>query len=199
MEPNQPYLGDPYKPYEEPAKKRGMSVTLRLSIGLIAILLAIAAYGVVMMVMVKPTTPKASTAETYAITERVRQMLRTGDYEGAYKLGNEAVDGILRDRPEDLNNLAWYIVDPYAKPAQQDLKLAKKAADRACELTERSNWYMLDTLARVEYDLGNTQKAIAVQREAIEKAPPESMAVAAEPLKLYTAKEPPPKQPAGKK
>jgi thiol-disulfide isomerase/thioredoxin len=70
------------------------------------------------------------------------------------------------DDPMILNQLAWFTVDEEGIP-DRDLKFAMKAAKRACELTEESDAAILDTVARVYYDMGNLEEAIAWQKKAV--------------------------------
>jgi thiol-disulfide isomerase/thioredoxin len=74
-----------------------------------------------------------------------------------------------RDNPMAMNQLAWIIVDPNGGVAEPNLDIAMKAAVRACELTERGDGAILDTLARVHFAKGDVAEAVRVQREALEK------------------------------
>lgn len=93
--------------------------------------------------------------------------LELGDYEGAFRYVSEATDGVLKDHPSVLNALAWTIVeDPSME--QRDLDAAHKAASRANEITEGANASVLDTLARIYYRKGDLDRAIELQRKAVE-------------------------------
>ncbi|MBI1304794.1 MAG: redoxin family protein [Phycisphaera sp.] len=69
-----------------------------------------------------------------------------------------------------LNALAWTIVDPNGGVAEPNLAIAHKAASRAVELTKENDGSILDTLARVEFRMGNTVRAIELQKSAIAKS-----------------------------
>ena len=69
-----------------------------------------------------------------------------------------------------LNALAWTIVDPSGGVAEPNLAIAHKAASRAVELTKENDGSILDTLARVEFRMGNTVRAIELQKSAIAKS-----------------------------
>jgi thiol-disulfide isomerase/thioredoxin len=75
-----------------------------------------------------------------------------------------------KDNPMMLNALAWTIADPNGGVAEPNLAIAHKAAARAVELTKESDASIIDTLARVEFRMGNTLRAIELQKKAIEKA-----------------------------
>jgi thiol-disulfide isomerase/thioredoxin len=105
-----------------------------------------------------------------AQTDELFAKLKNGDYEGAYKLGNELVDTAFAKNPMMLNQLAWTIVDPKHKPATQDLDLALKAATRANELTESQDGNVLDTLATVYHQRGDLASAVKWQTLAVKYA-----------------------------
>jgi thiol-disulfide isomerase/thioredoxin len=89
------------------------------------------------------------------------------NYDKAYAYGNEIVDGAAKDDAMTLNEIAWYIVDPDAKPEKQDLKLAEKAAARAVELTKNKDGGIIDTLAAVYASKGDWTKAAELQEKAV--------------------------------
>jgi thiol-disulfide isomerase/thioredoxin len=96
-------------------------------------------------------------------------LLQAGRTDQAYTLGREMAAKAQND-PMTLNIIAWYIVDPENRPAEQDLDLALKAAERAVELTKRENASILDTLACVYWDRGEKEKAVEIQTEAVKLA-----------------------------
>ncbi len=89
------------------------------------------------------------------------------DYPAAYAYANKLVDGDLKDEPEALNEIAWYIVDEQGV-VKRDFELAMRAATRAAEVTKFKNGMILDTLARVYFETGNVDKAIEWQTKAVE-------------------------------
>jgi thiol-disulfide isomerase/thioredoxin len=90
--------------------------------------------------------------------------------EQAYTLGR----GLLKDswdEPQMLNGIAWMVVDnPAVK--KRNLDFAMKAASRANELTDGEDAAILDTLARVHYEMAMKQlhKALQTQRKAAKHA-----------------------------
>ena len=54
-----------------------------------------------------------------------------------------------------------------------DLDLAASAAEKAVKLTEEKNADHIDTLAQVKFRQGLLDEAIALQKKAIEVAPPQ--------------------------
>jgi thiol-disulfide isomerase/thioredoxin len=102
---------------------------------------------------------------------KFKLLLGDKSYADAYAYGAKLADGTLKDSPDALNELAWTIVDPKSTNLEQrDLKLAMKAAFRANELTQGKNPAILDTLAKVHFDSGDTAKAIEVQQKAVDLA-----------------------------
>ena len=68
--------------------------------------------------------------------------------------------------------LAWDIVDPGLHYPQRDLKLALKAAKRAMT-TNPKDLTVCETMARVQFCLGNRDQAIRIQKDVIQRAAPE--------------------------
>lgn len=98
-------------------------------------------------------------------------LLKTGDFEGAYKIAGKLVDdAIAKKDSSKLNQIAWNIVDPEANVENKNLDLALKAATKAAEITENKNAAVLDTLARVHFVKGDIAKAIEIQTKAVELA-----------------------------
>ena len=64
-----------------------------------------------------------------------------------------------------LNSVAWDIA---VAEGDRDLDLALKSASRASQLTSDSDAAVLDTLARVHFERGDLDQAIAWQRKAVE-------------------------------
>jgi len=65
-----------------------------------------------------------------------------------------------------LNNLAWFVVDG-ENVVERDLPFARKAAERACELTNHRDAAVLDTLARVFFEMGELDAAMKWQDQAV--------------------------------
>jgi thiol-disulfide isomerase/thioredoxin len=99
---------------------------------------------------------------------RFASLLGLSRFEEASTYGNGFLTGAGKDDAGALNALAWTIVDPEAKHAQRDLKLALAAALRANELTEGKDPGILDTVAKVYFDMGDVKKAIEFQQKAVE-------------------------------
>jgi len=84
-----------------------------------------------------------------------------------YAFGRRMLDDIWNE-PKLLNDLAWFIVD-HESVEFRDLGFAMKTARRACELTEFRKARLLDTLARVHFELGRVDEAIRWQEKAVER------------------------------
>jgi thiol-disulfide isomerase/thioredoxin len=89
---------------------------------------------------------------------------KAGHHEEAAALRQQLVEQ-LWDNPMGLNHIAWE-VSTGGEP--RDLDLALRAATQASELTRHENASILDTVARVYYEQGNLQDAIAWQEKAVE-------------------------------
>ncbi|MCZ6597898.1 MAG: hypothetical protein O7B99_09690, partial [Planctomycetota bacterium] len=73
------------------------------------------------------------------------------------------------DDPLYLNNFAWALIteDQYGG---NYLDLARSLAEQANEASDHRNWYYLDTLALVEFQSGNLERAVKLERRAVELA-----------------------------
>jgi hypothetical protein len=109
-----------------------------------------------------PSLEKALGLQKYLL------MSQTSD-DAASAYGAKLVEGTLKDDAENLNQLAWSIVDPDAKreASKRDYKLARKAAIRADELTHGENGAILDTLAVALFETGDAAKALEAQEKAV--------------------------------
>lgn len=89
----------------------------------------------------------------------------------AYEWLKALEPGPLKDDATTLNNVAWDIatlegVEP------RDLDLALRLANRAVTVSEWKEAFIIDTLARVQFDRGEVEPAIATQTKAVELAEP---------------------------
>ena len=73
------------------------------------------------------------------------------------------------DKADLLNQLAWFTVDD-EDVTTRDLEFAMEAATQACKLTDDEDAGVLDTLARVYFEIGDVKTAIKWQRKAVEEA-----------------------------
>lgn len=95
-------------------------------------------------------------------------LLQKGDYEAAWEQGRTLLEK-YNDDAIALNELSWTIlVEPGL--TTRDLDLAEKMAVRSVELSKRQNAEILDTLARVHFERGRIDEAIALQTEALDRS-----------------------------
>ena len=85
----------------------------------------------------------------------------------AYGMADEIVAKVADANA--LNEAAWMILTAPGL-ANRDLAVADKFATKAVEIDARKSAGILDTLARAKFDQGKKDEAIAIQKEAIEKA-----------------------------
>lgn len=123
-------------------------------------------------------------AKMQAVVEEYFALLGSGENkERADVLGNELFE-FIKGEPQMLGGLAWQIA-AYPGLKRRDLDLALKAALLARELTEHKNGDMLDTHARVLFEMGKVDEAIATQRLALDVANEEQRKVFTGNLKQY--------------
>jgi hypothetical protein len=77
-------------------------------------------------------------------------------------------DIVWRNYPAFWNEVVWAGLTelPHDSPAR-DLKLLLKYAERAVKISKRADGASLDTLSRAHWELGDKEKALEVQREAV--------------------------------
>ena len=114
---------------------------------------------------------------------KMRILQLAGRTEELQQLQTEMVDTLWEDALQ-LNAIAWNIA---TGEEPRDLQVALRAAQRANELTEASNGAILDTLARVHYELGDLETAISLQKQALEANP--EMAQIKDTLQDYEAEQ----------
>jgi len=73
------------------------------------------------------------------------------------------------DNAQMLNTIAWELTTN-EQIQVRDHEFALKLARRAVELTDRESGMILDTLARIHYEMGDVSKALEIQREAVKHA-----------------------------
>jgi thiol-disulfide isomerase/thioredoxin len=83
----------------------------------------------------------------------------------AYALGNQIMEQNWDDS-QVLNFLSWHVADD-TTVKRRDLDFALKAAKRADDLTDNADPSILDTLARVYWEKGDKDKAVAMQQKAV--------------------------------
>lgn len=98
------------------------------------------------------------------------RFLQARQYDEAMKLARAHVSKEWSQHAALLNMVAWTIVDPEGPITEKDLDLAFDAAVRANELTGGKDAAILDTLARVHFLKGSLERAIELQRHAVEQA-----------------------------
>lgn len=89
---------------------------------------------------------------------------RAGRSEEANEVRGEVVE-LAWDNSAQLNAISWDIATSGDK---SNLEIALKGAKRASELTKDSDPAILDTLARVYYEMGQLDEAIEWQKKAVE-------------------------------
>lgn len=108
-------------------------------------------------------------AAALSLTKAQVMIFELGQIDEGYAYLSSAIDTHLKDDYMALNEVAWFIVDAPNLP-KRDLALALRASERANEVAKGKNAVVLDTLAKVHSMQGDTPKAIATQKLAVERA-----------------------------
>jgi thiol-disulfide isomerase/thioredoxin len=93
-------------------------------------------------------------------------MVNMGQQDLAYEFAKEMFAGPIKDSEQDLNTMAWTILDD-ASIKKRDIDLALAMAQRAVEVTKNQDGAMMDTLARAYWDKGDAAKALEVETVAV--------------------------------
>jgi thiol-disulfide isomerase/thioredoxin len=98
-------------------------------------------------------------------------LMQAKEYDQAWKIAGPVIDhAIAKEDSQNLNSIAWTMVDPEGGVVNPDLQLALKAARAANKITGEQDPAILDTLARVYWLMGEKSHAIELQRKAVEHA-----------------------------
>jgi hypothetical protein len=93
----------------------------------------------------------------------------------AAEYGRRLTDEVFKDDANELNDLAWSVVDPKVveekKPDKKLARVALAAATKAVALTQEKDSSLLDTLAQAHFVNGDVVKAIEVQEKALKLKP----------------------------
>lgn len=95
------------------------------------------------------------------------QMLLHSDEPAAYTYAKTLADGVCKDSPSALNLVAWCIVEDGAGLKNPNYAVATDLARRACDLTQFTDPYIMDTLALCYYRTGEKTKALDLQVKAV--------------------------------
>jgi thiol-disulfide isomerase/thioredoxin len=120
--------------------------------------------------------------EPMVASTKFNTLVELNDVENLATYGRKLLNDVLKDDANQLNELAWSLVDPDSdkKPGgkKTDSKLAKVAIDmasRAADLTKREDGGILDTLACAYYMDGDLAKAVETQEKAVKLQPDDDM------------------------
>ncbi|HEY8152896.1 MAG TPA: rhomboid family intramembrane serine protease [Myxococcota bacterium] len=106
-------------------------------------------------------------ATALAVLTAAVMLAPPGEFRVRHALRVAQLPGIA---PEELNNRAWLLATlPGASP--DELAVALILAQRAVDETEHRDATILDTLAEVQFQLGNRESALAIIDEAIARKP----------------------------
>jgi thiol-disulfide isomerase/thioredoxin len=105
---------------------------------------------------------------TDLLMQKFNVLLAMGKSKKAYALGHKIVDKNWESSGL-LNAIAWQVATDESIQ-DRNLEFAMKAAMQANELTGSKDAAILDTVARVHYEMGHLKKAIKWQKKAVEHA-----------------------------
>ncbi|MCS7065761.1 MAG: redoxin family protein [Fimbriimonadales bacterium] len=105
--------------------------------------------------------------ETFVLTRY--DLLLYVDEQKAYALARQLANGMYKNNPGALNMLAWSIVEDSTERSLKlpDYALAVEMAQRAVQLTQEKDPYILDTLAYALFKQGKVEEAIRYQEKAV--------------------------------
>jgi len=102
---------------------------------------------------------------------KLRTLVTIGDTDKTLEYGNKLVGGALKEQPQGLNGVAWFLVEkPGDKPNPKLMKFALEVAQKADKLAEGKDAAIADTLAKAYYENGDATKALENQERAMKLA-----------------------------
>lgn len=123
------------------------------------------------LTVLENTIKEDSEMEPYIGLGKFNLMRKIDGGKGAAEYGKTLVEKVFKDNANQLNNVAWMLVDPQSPTADAKLQdLALAAAERANKLEEGKNAGILDTLARAYFVKNQPAKALEIQEKAIQTA-----------------------------
>lgn len=109
---------------------------------------------------------KNANFEKYLGMFKLQLMMGNDDAKaGAY--GLHLADKLFKEDANNLNTIAWMIVDPEVPATQRDIKAAIKISEKSNQLSGNKNPMFLDTLALAYFLDGQVKKAVETQEKAI--------------------------------
>lgn len=99
-----------------------------------------------------------------AATAAFEELSRAGKHAEAIELV-PSIGELLDGDANGLNDFVWNVVSSPVGPKYAASLLP--LTERSNELSDRGNWYFLDTLAHVKFFLGDVDEAIAIQEKAV--------------------------------
>src|SRR5207248_5813075 len=102
---------------------------------------------------------------------KYRLLSQAGDADKLVEYAARLADEVFKDDQDNLNNLAWSIVEKPGEKANPKLMQAGlRAAKRADELAESKDPMIADTLAKAYFETGDAAKALEHQERAMKLA-----------------------------
>ena len=96
----------------------------------------------------------------------------------------------LAPKLTDANNAISWFLATCNNASYRNGKEAKKYGETACKLSQWKEWSFIDTLAAAEAELGDFEKAVEMQKKALEIAPAKVHDDCRERLRMYENKKP---------
>jgi thiol-disulfide isomerase/thioredoxin len=95
------------------------------------------------------------------------RLLQKADESEANVYAKQLAEGMFKDNPRPLNEIAWGMVGDDSTWTKPDYDVALAVAKRAVELTKSEDAAIMDTLAMAYYRKGNLDTAIETQEKAV--------------------------------
>ncbi|MFT4648787.1 MAG: thiol-disulfide isomerase/thioredoxin [Glaciecola sp.] len=115
-----------------------------------------------------------------------RMLVAAGLEDKAAKMGGQLADRYIAvGQSNELNQLAWSIVDPKRNLKHRDLDLALRASQVASDMQKGTNPDFLNTMARVYFLKDDAKSALTLQTLAVALAPEKMKAALEKTLQEY--------------
>ena len=125
-----------------------------------------------LVTVVDEIVSEVPSAELMVGPMKLTALIKLDEQEKALEYAKKLSKSELSKKAEDLNGLAWAIIDPDSglKPSAKLIDFAVAIARQADEMADEKDGVIADTLGKAYFDSGDAKKAVETQERAVRLA-----------------------------